>query len=97
MGRPASAGVVNEFETARRRGRGKTEQMATETFEPGPDRRARSNRVRSWADVRLRAHNEERCFREAGSRFGQEILSGRQELPAQLRTVGRRFSFAVFG
>ena len=73
------------------------DELVTETFARGADRRARSNRVWSRADVRLRAHGEKRCFRQTDSRLGQEIFSAGQKLSAELRTVRRRFSFALSG
>src|SRR5205807_7760840 len=89
--------MVGKPETAGRRGGGTADQLAAETFASGPGRRTRSNRVRSRIDVRLRGHGEVRSFRKTHRQLGQEVFPGRQKLPAQLRTFGRRFSFALSG
>src|SRR5437763_1565982 len=97
MGRSRCETVVGEFEAARGcRGRA-IEHLAPEAFQSGANWRARSNRVRSWTDLRVCAHDQERRAGKVGSRFGKEIFPGRQELSTQLRTLRRRFSFAMFG
>src|SRR4030095_15330701 len=70
-------------------------ELVAEAFASGPDRRARSNRIWTGVDVRLRAHCEKRCVRKTGPRLGQKIFSRGQKLPAQLRTIRRRLSFAM--
>src|SRR2546423_12783086 len=87
--------MVGEPQAVGRGGGRAIDEMATETFASSPRRRARSNRVRSWIDVRLCADGEERRVRATDSRFGQEIFSGGQKFPAQLRAFRRGFSFAV--
>src|SRR5438270_8179875 len=97
MGRSRRERMVGKSQTVgTSRGRA-FDQLVTETFASGADRRARSNRVWSRADVRLRTHGEKRCFRQTDPRLGQEIFSSRQKLSAELRTVRRRFSFALSG
>src|SRR5207237_2775952 len=96
MGRSRCETVVSEFEAARRRCGRTLAHLAPETFESGASWRARSNRVRSWTNLRLCPHDQERRAGKVGSRFGKEIFPGRQELSTQLRTLRRRFSFAMF-
>src|SRR5438477_4647488 len=89
--------MVGKPEATRGRSGGTIDQLAPETFASGSDWRTRSNCVRSRIDVRLCAHDQERSFCKTDPRLGQEVFSGGQKLPAQLRTFGRRFSFTLSG